>query len=71
MYIHIQHHHYRRKHKGNILSCGAQNSKRTCAVEADSPLFLESAQLTVGAFVSSLNSGVDIFCLAYSAHAWL
>jgi hypothetical protein len=44
--------------------------EQTCVVEAESP-FLGSAQLTVGAFVSSLNSGVDIFCLAYSAHAWL
>lgn len=36
---------------------------------AEDSAFLGSAQLTVGALLSSLNFGSDIFCLEYSAHA--
>jgi len=69
MWVQIQYHEFMIEETSNVSLC--HMVLRTCAVEEDSPPFLVSAQLTLGAFLSSLNSGVDIFFLAYSAQAWL
>lgn len=47
-----------------------EEDNKTCEA-AEESAFFGSAQLTVGALSPSLNFGLVIFCLEYSAHAWL